>query len=120
MKRDMDLIRDVLIAVEDDSNDPNSWIDIELPEHNSLEISYHIMLLDQAGLLDAIDLSTKDGSEWKARSLTWAGHEFLDSARDEKLWNSVKKSLGKRVASASFELVKEVLISEAKRHLLGN
>jgi len=45
-----------------------------------------------------------------ATTLTWHGHEFLDSVRDEGVWSSIKVAL-KPVGSASFEVVKSLAVA---------
>jgi len=44
------------------------------------------------------------------KGITWYGHEFLDSIRDEGVWNHTKKAL-KPFGSASFEIVKNVAVA---------
>jgi Hypothetical protein (DUF2513) len=48
MERDMDLIRDILLAVEKEPY-TGSWFDVEIAGRTPAEVGYHIMLLDQAG-----------------------------------------------------------------------
>ena len=45
------------------------------------------MLLDEAGLIEAIDLSSRNGPAWLPQRLTWAGHEFIEASRDESRWH---------------------------------
>src|SRR5438270_7301051 len=63
MKRDMDLIRLIMIEIEKNP-EPMLPIQIELSGHSSKEISYHIMLLAEHGFVKAIDFSSSDGLEW--------------------------------------------------------
>ncbi len=93
MKRDMDLIREILIATEASSKNPLGWVDIEIPGRTSTEIAYHVMLLDDAGLIVGQDLSSHSGFVWKPKTLTWQGHEFLDAARSDKFWTQAKSKM---------------------------
>jgi DNA-binding transcriptional ArsR family regulator len=44
------------------------------------DISYHILLLYEAGFIDAERMTRYKGyHEWKAKTITWHGHEFLES-----------------------------------------
>ncbi|MED1747526.1 DUF2513 domain-containing protein [Bacillus zhangzhouensis] len=68
MKRDMDLIREILIKLEEDEN-PNDWISIEIENKDPVEVSYHVKLLSEAGMLEGKDLGIDQYFCWKARSL---------------------------------------------------
>ncbi|MCB0396370.1 MAG: DUF2513 domain-containing protein [Flavobacteriales bacterium] len=116
MQRDIDLIRQILIEVERKKS-PMGLLDIEVDNFSKEQISYHVKLLAEAGYLDAKDLITKDGFEWKPVGLTWLGHEFLDAARDNTVWNKAKKSIGSKLASTSIEVIKALLISLCKQGL---
>lgn len=90
MKLDKDLVREILLAVEASKEDPLEWIQIDLEGREALEISYHVMLLHEAGLIVGQDLSTDDGLEWLPKRLTYKGHEFLDTVRDGEVWRRTK------------------------------
>jgi DNA-binding transcriptional ArsR family regulator len=93
MKRDMDLARKILFAVEacNDPLGPQSELKIE--GYSDQMISYHVKVLAEAGLLEAEDVSEmgSDGFRWWAESLTWQGHEFLEAARDDTRWPVVSR-----------------------------
>lgn len=76
------------------------------------EISYHVNLLYEAGLIDAIDLSSLTSYRWEPKKLTWQGHEFLDSARNDNLWEGAKKEL-KKTGSFSFQVLQNMLVNLA-------
>ena len=90
MKLDKDLVREILLAVEASEEDPLGWIQVDLEGREALEISYHVMLLHEAGLIVGQDLSTYDGLEWLPKRLTYKGHEFLDTVRDGEVWRRTK------------------------------
>jgi len=70
MKRDPDLVREILLAIEKSDDEPMGWIDLELPDRSAVEVAYHVQLLDEAGLLVAQELSTMGGYDWKPKRLT--------------------------------------------------
>ena len=119
MKRDLDLARTILLAVENNENAVGaSFVTIEIPNRSQKEISYHVELLCEAGLIEAKDLSRGSRHyEWHPERLTWQGYEFLDSARDEDLWNRAKNKLAKETKTFSFETLKTVLTGLAKKSL---
>ena len=51
--------------------------------------------------------------------LTWEGHEFLDAARDQGLWDRVKAAGSDHAVGMSFELMKVFLIELPKNTLFG-
>lgn len=111
MQRDMDLIRQILLDIES-AKTFIGFLDITIEGYGDKEISYHIMLLDQAGYIVAND--TGSGG-WRAVSLTWDGHEFLDTARDDTQWNKAKTMIKEKVGSTAFEIIKQVLYEMAKQ-----
>jgi len=118
MQRDIDLIREILLAVEKKES-PKGWMDLQIEGYSKEQISYHVKLLKEAGYLEAKDLGTRDrdGYDWRPINLTWQGHDFLDAARDNRLWNKAKKHFGNKIASISFELLKAFLVSLGKQEL---
>lgn len=124
MKRNEDLLREILLLIEqypfDEGDDwVNIWKDIRAHENKKIskcsnkEISYHIMLLDEAGLIIGVEISK---NVWMPVRLTWAGHEFLNSARDEKRWKKVKSSMAS-IGGFVFDIAKPLLIELAKGEL---
>lgn len=116
MKRDMDLIRQILLAIEAQPHQ-GGWLDIEIPGYEAGKITYHIMLLNGAGLIEAIDLSTHGGIDWRAKRLTWDGHEFLDLARNDTVWKKVLGGLAAAGITVSLPVFQEYL-EEGVRGLL--
>lgn len=108
MQRDLNLIRSILLKLEE-HDDPLDWAAIEVDGFSELQVSYHIMLLDQAGLIDATDCSSNDGLHWEAKSLTWTGHEFLDAARNSSIWNRALEKVGQVAGGVSFAVLVELL-----------
>ena len=90
MKLDKDLVREILLAVEASNEDPLGWTVLNLEGRDAKEVSYHVMLLHEAGLIVGQDLSTSDGLEWLPKRLTYKGHEFLDTVRDGEVWRRTK------------------------------
>lgn len=107
MKRDIDLIKEILIEIEE-SNAPNDIVEIDIPKRNQEVISYHIMLMKQAGLLDAENVSGTSSFHWIPISLTWQGHEFLDAIRNDSVWSKLKSKLKEQGGSLPFHVVKEL------------
>lgn len=119
MKRDMDLVRKILFKLEE-KDDPAEWIPPEaIGEYLPEQVSYHIMLLEEAGLIEARDISSTNQYNWAAMNLTWDGHEFLEASRNESIWNKAKALFGEKGAGLTFEVLKELLIKLTREHVLG-
>jgi hypothetical protein len=119
MKRDMDLVRDLLLKIEEEGTPALGGVP-ELEGHSSDAVLYHIKLLIQAGLLTAIDAGSFDGPNYLQLEMTWHGHEFLASVRDPEIWRRTKEGAGK-VGSWSIGTIAEVAkaVALAKMEDLG-
>lgn len=118
MKRNMDLVRDLLLIIErnDDSkelNVPNDW--------DREEVAYHLKILDQAGFVKNNTKWADNKPMWMFASLTWDGHEFLDSIKNNSIWDKTKegiKNKGFELGSVPLEVLKEYAKLQIK-NLIG-
>jgi hypothetical protein len=117
MERNLDLIRQILLEIEQQPFE-GKWIDVEIEDHTPEEITYHVMLLHEAGLIEAINLTTYGSIEWKPKRLTWQGHEFLDASRNDVLWKKAKATMREKGLGLAIEVVKALLIELAKGQVL--
>lgn len=111
MKRDMDIIRLILLEIEK-SVTTDRFINIKIPEYKPEQISDHVRLLCEADLIEAKKLC--DGGFWLPVRLTWAGHEFLDAAKNETAWNITKNIIIKKGGGLTFEVIKTTLATVLK------
>ena len=82
-------------------------------------MAYQTLLLGEAGLL--IVSSDHVGFETEERGiptcmpmrLTWAGHEFLDAARNESFWKTATKNVVQKTGGLMFDVLKQALIKLA-------
>lgn len=100
MKFDKELARQILLAVEASEGTPHQLIKLDIKGYGGDLVSYHVHLLDEAGFLEAKDLSHMTGYVWRPQRLTFAGHEFLDSVRDPEVWRRTKDGAEKAGGSA--------------------
>ena len=120
MKRNWEIIREILIKLEQMQPERGSLCLSDFPEGQAYEYSYHVELLMEAGLIHG-EMSKElcaDTSDFFAVRLTWQGHEFLDSIRSDSVWNKTKITFGKQGISMTFDLIKSVAIDIAKNFLL--
>ncbi len=84
MKRDMDLVREILMVCADHEHG-RAPRDLAIDGYSEEQIGHHAYLMMQAGLVEAADVTTmgSESPEAVVTSVTWAGHEFLEASRDE-------------------------------------
>jgi hypothetical protein len=116
MKRDMDLIRSVLIILEDAPFN-GAPLKIRHPDYPADQLSYHVMLLHEAGLIHAFDRSGGEFVLWEPVYITWQGHEFLEAAKDDTRWNRAKNHFKEKGVPLMFDVLKSLLVSYAKQAL---
>ena len=112
MKRDMDLIRSLLIQIEEGSS---TSLDAYTEEQNK-QILYHKNLLIEAKLAHGMPLYGNDRLQKVIiTDLTWEGHEFLDVVRDAVIWQKTKEKVEKELGgSTTIVIIKELAIAIAK------
>lgn len=120
MKRDMDLVREILLAVEA----VGTWEELrgfELDFSDRYEkdlVDFHVWLLGEAGLLNVIDVSSnRRPYAAMPTCLTWQGYEFLDAARSPEVWSEANKQVKSTVGSVTLSVLTAVLIEVAKEKL---
>ncbi|MGQ3888315.1 DUF2513 domain-containing protein [Legionella sp. CNM-1927-20] len=94
MKRNWDMIRSILLKVEE--LEPNALLNLDVfPVDKHHEISYHLEILEEAGVLIGKIHKTPGGSPhgFHLIRLTWRGHDLLESIRLEPRWVEIKKQL---------------------------
>jgi hypothetical protein len=123
MKRDMDLVRDLLLYFEAKSETAGIHAsEVRIDGHNETEIVLHLNIMAEAGLLICEPFRSSTNPERFIRTfvfdLSWAGHEYLDTIRDPKIWKKTKAGLS-RIGNWSFgvalELAKGFALSEARK-----
>jgi hypothetical protein len=91
MKRDWDLVREILLAVEACETTRGRVRPEDIAGRDGELVSYHIQIMTEAGLLMG-ECSRSIGAPLycTASRLTWEGHEFLDEVRSHTAWNTIK------------------------------
>ena len=80
MKRDMKLCGQILAEVEKLPTMELAPVGVE--GRNAEEIDFHVMLLKEAGFVDAEQVGRPAGEAlWHVRRLTWEGCEYLERER---------------------------------------
>ena len=124
MKRDMDLVRDLLMKISDADKPMNFSAIVPGRKDGTKEYefaAYHMqMLIQEAGLVRGVDACSSSGDEWLKLQLTWHGQDFLDNIRDATVWDKTKdgaKKLGGVSWDVLTDLAKAYVKAEAKKRL---
>lgn len=110
MRRDMDLLRLLLLKLEVLHEDAHSisvyqYDELMVEGFNQDQVAYHLDLATEAGLVDQGGKGVMNG--FMFRRLTWEGHDFVDAVRDNDIWK--KTRLGASAAGGfSVDLLKDL------------
>ncbi|MBQ0163090.1 MAG: DUF2513 domain-containing protein [Treponema sp.] len=117
MKRDMELVRELLISIEEHTGEKGWSVPSDM---EYLVVVKHLELMEQANLVNASIVRTKQYSTVMDASLTWDGHDYLNAIRNETVWNKVKENVkekGIQLTELSFGMLKEYAVFEGKKIL---
>jgi hypothetical protein len=116
MKRNWETIRQLLVKVEECTLPADTVRLGDFPDERAAEISYHMALLMEAGLVEGSMVQTigPEVKDFIATRLSWAGHELIDSIRSDTVWERTKKRFRDAGIEMSIELVKEAAQAVAK------
>lgn len=80
----------------------------ELSKYNPEEIKYTLAKLSETNYLhDKINWNNNEIAEYYTGALTWDGHKFLDTIRDNEVWSKTKQ-ITSRFASVSISMIESI------------
>jgi hypothetical protein len=117
MKRQMDLVKKILLEIEKAEAYDIPLI-IEIEGYDESIINYHIKIMFERGLINLFEepanTTTFDcPTQYLADSLTWEGHEFLEVSKNESNWKKVKNIINDKGLGFSYDILKALLIQES-------
>lgn len=115
MKRNMDLIRLILIKIAE-AETFDKPLDIIINDYETQIINYHLKLLRQAGLIDVFNNKPINNfgsvTQYFPVCLTWEGQEFLEATKNSTIWNKTLNLIKEKGVGITFEVVKGLLLQE--------
>ena len=111
MKLKIDLIKAILLEIEADDLYP-APIEFDIEGYESNDVAYHIVLMEEAGLIRGVDVAVLDDREFSVERMTWEGHAFLANSKDETRWERLKKAVA-TIGDVSFDAAKAGLAGMA-------
>jgi len=121
MKRDLDLIRALMLEAEAQPAGRQFHGGVFRREgRDATELAEHLVLLIEHRLLDARVYSSFDclaPDHIQINRVTWKGHEFLDAVREDTIWKKVKVRLADVGGNATVEVVTQLGAAITKQML---
>lgn len=119
MKRDMDLVKKILLNIE--SSEPlESLTDIQIDGYDKNTINAHCELLYCRNLIKEFNPINAYGGMISASvsGLTWEGYDFLEAIRNDSKWNETKeiiKNKGLPMAIETIMTISKEFVSAASK-----
>jgi hypothetical protein len=121
MKRDMDLVRTLLIIIEN-ADSPRFPKEItssnfsDLDGYPSDQIKEHLILMEDGNLI--LRNTASDGSSlYQYLRMSWGGHEFLETVMNDNIWRETK-SVASKLGSFSLDIMKDLAVGYLKQRAI--
>lgn len=124
MKRDMDLIRELLLKLESLPSKMGDVFsitpedeEVSVEGYTPAQIEYHLSLLREIGFIECPGSQPMFGITFSG--LTWAGHDYVDAVRDAEVWRKTKQGVeaaGGFTVDILKELATGLIKTQIKRH----
>lgn len=117
VKRDIDLIRELMLKLEGMPLEYGDNIHllpddyrIRIDGYSFEQIAYHLSLIEQAEFIERGRSGPAIGIMFSG--ISWAGHDFIDSVRNQDAWDNTKS-----IAVAVGGFTVDILVTSAKAYL---
>lgn len=121
MTRDMDVIRTLLLRLEGRYKGIGTLIfdhgdeELAIEGVDPLAVTYNLGLLVEAGFVKGRVTATGD---FMMEGMTWSGHDFLDSVRDDEIWRRTKEGIS-LAGGFTFDLMKALAKGYVRKKVEG-
>lgn len=117
MRRDLDLIRKMLLKIEDA---PTAWAPegLSIEGYSPAQVAYHAHLLIEAGFAEGAVLTymESEGPEARITNLTWAGHELAEKLRNDTVWHNTMAIVKEKGGAVTIQILSQLLTVVMKQH----
>lgn len=117
MKRDLDLVRTILLAVEALPPDPPLEF-LHIPNCDDEVVMHHLTMMADAELVTVENTTTLAQLEIYPTGLTWKGADVLDAVREDKQWRQAK-AYASQVGATTFNAFVSAVVAWATTRLAG-
>lgn len=108
MKRDMELVRQIMLNIE--ALPAGQPVQFRMAEVEDRVLLAHLEMMIAGGLVNG-KITQPHGSRGAViiiSDLTWEGHEWISTVRDQDVWERTRATLQEKSGAFSFELAKAV------------
>jgi hypothetical protein len=118
MKRDMDLVRQILLAMDAHTHG-FAPAPFTIAGYDQDVIGHHIWLMEQGHLITAVATTGMSDPSPVAipLTITWVGHDFLDTVRNDSVWTKVKIQLKDHAITVPFAVLQALALKILAAHL---
>ena len=123
MKRDMDLVRAILLVIKENEAARVDQLEISKglkkmfpngPTWRGEQLIEHVQMMKEADLVEANIISPmRRGGAFTGLRMTWHGQDFIADARKEGVWKKVREKYG----DMSLAVLKQVLAELVKQEI---
>ena len=109
MKRDMDLIRKIMLKIEEEYVS-TAIFNLKVDGYTKEEVAGHCKMMYEAGLLSdyKAQYAGNELYNFGIANLTWEGYEYLDKIRDDSIWKKVKDVAKEKGVPLAIDTVKQI------------
>lgn len=122
MKLDFDCIRDVLLTIESKTEITERFeyacvklneVISELPQYSPQDIFYTAQKLEEAKLITIYRESgmRRAPNDFAISDITYEGHQYLNSVRDNSVWSKVKASAKSLTIPVVTKIAENILLA---------
>ena len=117
MKQDWELIREVLIKLEEKPFDHTTLSCKDFTGYDSQELVYNVLILSQDGLVNADFFPPKRRipTDFALLYLTGEGQKLLKSIKHDNVWNKIKNTLNEKSVDGTYEIIKSLGVAYLKK-----
>ena len=121
MRRDLDMVRDILRYTESSAERGASLCGLS---GDMEKIAFHAEMMEGRGLIECRVSRDAGGGAYdvEVTGITWEGYDYLDSIRSPKVWARAKEVISRTVGDTSLSVVKDackMIATEMIREGLG-
>ena len=109
MKRDMELVRLILLKIEEEYRSTVIY-NLKILGYDAETVAYHCKILHDAGMISdyAAQYADDELCFFSVGALTWDGNDLLDKIRDTSQWKKVRDTINQKGLPLLVETVKTV------------
>jgi hypothetical protein len=107
MKRDLDLVRLLLIDIENDSRGDGRNLFKLTPSFEGYApevVAYHFRMMVDGGLING---EVRHGGKISFRGVTYKGHDLIEAIREPDIWRQTKAAVG-TAGGWTFDIIKDL------------